>query len=129
MYMYNVHVHVCTCTVPETGVAIFSLGHFVIMYMYSHVYLIHYTIDICFSYIQYISNVHVHARTRTLFVFLRYYTPFDACTIGICNLPTIEEPLCHNGATCVNTGVYEYRCVCLSGFKGRYCETRINYGR
>jgi hypothetical protein len=48
---------------------------------------------------------------------------------GVCDHPiNVIQPLCENGATCVNTGVFEYHCDCRPGFEGRYCEKRINYG-
>lgn len=51
-------------------------------------------------------------------------------TAGVCDLPiNIITPLCNNGATCVNTGVFEYHCMCLAGYEGRYCEKRTNYGQ
>ena len=51
------------------------------------------------------------------------------CVAGVCDLPVnIRNPLCKNGATCINTGVFEYYCQCPIGFKGRQCESLVNYG-
>ena len=51
-------------------------------------------------------------------------------TAGVCDLAINRiDPPCKNEGKCVNTGVLEYRCECLPGYEGRYCQIRINYGQ
>ena len=56
-------------------------------------------------------------------IHLHVYT----CTAGVCELAMGRT--CKNGATCVNIGVYEYRCKCPPEYEGRYCGKRSNYGQ
>ena len=66
------------------------------------------------------SGVHVHVSN------VYVYTP----TAGVCDLPINRiDSLCKNEGKCINTGVLEYRCECLPGYEGRYCEIRVNYGQ
>ena len=67
-------------------------------------------------------RIHEHVHVCNVYV----YTP----TAGVCDLPINRiDPLCKNEGKCINTGVLEYRCECLPGYEGRYCEIRVNYGQ
>ena len=67
-------------------------------------------------------RIHEHVHVSDVYV----YTP----TAGVCDLPINHiDPLCKNEGKCINTGVLEYRCECLPGYEGRYCEIRVNYGQ
>ena len=97
--MYNVHVQV----------------H--MMYMY----VVCYTLYMYYAYYS-TCNVREHVHVSNVYV----YTP----TAGVCDLPINRiDPLCKNEGKCINTGVLEYRCECLPGYEGRYCEIRVNYGQ
>ena len=50
---------------------------------------------------------------------------YPSLPTGACELATP----CKNGATCVDVGILEYKCVCATGYEGRYCHIRSNYGK
>ena len=60
----------------------------------------------------------------TLAIATNMPTPRPPKQSGECE---ITKP-CKNGATCVNTGILEYYCVCVPGYEGRYCLKHSNYG-
>lgn len=57
---------------------------------------------------------------RFLFVFSGFY-----CNVDVDECKT-QPGICKNGATCMNTPVGSYTCICVNGWTGKNCTTNID---